>query len=115
MDALFDQAMFSSVLPGDIMEGHLTCQINFPAWLGKNSRRSKFQRILQELHGHMRLRYALFQSSCSFIDAAFNGLYNFSNHCVCQILCIYCVKCVGSSRSAVQKIKMLILINNIAN
>lgn len=49
------QAMFSSVLPGDIMEGHLTCQINFPAWLGKNSRRSKFQRILQELHGHMRL------------------------------------------------------------
>jgi len=51
--------MFSSVLPGDFMEGHLTCQINFPAWLGKNSRRSKFQRILQELHGHMRLRYAL--------------------------------------------------------
>jgi len=49
------QAMFSSVLPGDFMEGHLTCQINFPAWLGKNSRRSKFQRILQELHGHMRL------------------------------------------------------------
>lgn len=49
------QAMFSSVLPGDFMEGHLTCQINFPAWLGKNSRRSKFQRIVQELHGHMRL------------------------------------------------------------
>ncbi|GFG38063.1 hypothetical protein Cfor_02338 [Coptotermes formosanus] len=49
------QAMFSSVLPGDFMEGHLTCQINFPAWLGKNSHRNKFQRILQELHGHMRL------------------------------------------------------------
>lgn len=49
------QAMFSSVLPGDLLEGHFTCQINFPAWLGKNSRRSKFQRLLQELHGHMRL------------------------------------------------------------
>lgn len=49
------QAMFSSVLPGDLLEGHFTCQINFPAWLGKNSRRSKFQRLLQELHGHMLL------------------------------------------------------------
>ncbi|PNF30645.1 Replication factor C subunit 1 [Cryptotermes secundus] len=49
------QAIFSSVLPGDLLEGHFTCQINFPAWLGKNSRRSKFQRLLQELHGHMRL------------------------------------------------------------
>ncbi|XP_021919425.1 replication factor C subunit 1 isoform X2 [Zootermopsis nevadensis] len=49
------QAMLSSVLPGHIMEGHLTSQISFPAWLGKNSRRSKFERLLQELHMHMRL------------------------------------------------------------
>lgn len=56
---LFVQAVFSSVVPGDFMEGHLTSQINFPTWLGKNSRRSKFERLLQELHMHMRLRYAL--------------------------------------------------------
>ncbi|XP_069671392.1 replication factor C subunit 1 [Periplaneta americana] len=49
------QAMASSVLPGQYMEGHLTSQINFPAWLGKNSRRNKFHRLQQELHMHMRL------------------------------------------------------------
>jgi len=48
-------AMFNSVLPGEYMEGYLHGQIQFPAWLGKNSRRSKMDRILQELQMHTRL------------------------------------------------------------
>nr|CAD7453509.1 unnamed protein product [Timema tahoe] len=51
------QALYSSVLPGEYMEGHLTSQINFPAWLGKNSRMQKLSRLAQELQIHMRLRW----------------------------------------------------------
>ncbi|XP_064079076.1 replication factor C subunit 1-like [Macrobrachium nipponense] len=50
------QAMYSSVLPGDYMSGHLSSQIEFPKWLGNNSRRNKFDRLMQELQMHMRLR-----------------------------------------------------------
>ncbi|KAL0275125.1 UNVERIFIED_CONTAM: hypothetical protein PYX00_003084 [Menopon gallinae] len=49
------QAIFSSVLPGHYMEGHVQGQIQFPVWLGKNSKRNRFDRILQELQSHMRL------------------------------------------------------------
>ncbi|KAK7872824.1 hypothetical protein R5R35_006700 [Gryllus longicercus] len=49
------QAMFSSVIPGDLMEGYMRGQINFPSWLGKNSRTGKLDRLLQELHVHTRL------------------------------------------------------------
>ncbi|CAH1774477.1 unnamed protein product [Owenia fusiformis] len=49
------QAMFASVLPGEYMSG--SCgQINFPSWLGKNSTKTKTNRILQELRTHMRLK-----------------------------------------------------------
>jgi len=48
-------AVFCSVLPGEYMSGFLTGQIDFPQWLGKNSRRSKLDRILSELQGHTRL------------------------------------------------------------
>ena len=48
-------AIFCSVLPGEYMSGFLTGQIEFPQWLGKNSRRSKLDRILSELQGHTRL------------------------------------------------------------
>lgn len=48
-------AVFCSVLPGEYMEGFLTGQIQFPAWLGKNSKKSKIDRILQELQMHTRL------------------------------------------------------------
>jgi len=48
-------AVFCSVLPGEYMEGFLTGQIQFPSWLGKNSKRSKIDRILQELQMHTRL------------------------------------------------------------
>ncbi|XP_063867736.1 replication factor C subunit 1-like isoform X2 [Scylla paramamosain] len=50
------QAMFSSVIPGEYMSGHLSAQIEFPAWFGKNSRRNKLDRLAQELQMHMRLR-----------------------------------------------------------
>ncbi|XP_045128253.1 replication factor C subunit 1-like [Portunus trituberculatus] len=50
------QAMFSSVIPGEYMSGHLAAQIDFPAWFGKNSRRNKLDRLAQELQMHMRLR-----------------------------------------------------------
>jgi len=37
------------------MSGFMHGQIQFPSWLGKNSRRSKIDRILQELQLHTRL------------------------------------------------------------
>ncbi|KAH8418453.1 hypothetical protein KR009_004359, partial [Drosophila setifemur] len=48
------QAFFSSVLPGEHMSGHFTGQINFPGWLGKNSKANKRARLAQELHDHTR-------------------------------------------------------------
>ncbi|XP_017775919.1 PREDICTED: replication factor C subunit 1 [Nicrophorus vespilloides] len=51
---LESQAMYSSVLPGHYMSGHFGGQINFPGWLGKNSKRTKFQRLMTELQVHMR-------------------------------------------------------------
>ena len=50
------EAMFASVIPGQLMEGHIGGQIQFPSWLGKNSRQNKMDRLLQELQIHMRLR-----------------------------------------------------------
>ena len=38
------------------MEGRIGGQINFPSWLGKNSRQNKMDRLLQELQLHMRLK-----------------------------------------------------------
>ncbi|XP_016970315.1 replication factor C subunit 1 [Drosophila rhopaloa] len=49
------QAVFSSVLPGEHMCGHFTGQINFPGWLGKNSKSGKRARFAQELHDHTRV------------------------------------------------------------
>merc|ERR1719290_245638 len=48
-------AVFCSVLPGEAMEGFMTGQIQFPAWLGKNSKRNKIDRILSEIQMHTRL------------------------------------------------------------
>jgi len=48
-------AVFCSVMPGEYMSGFLTGQIQFPSWLGKNSKKSKVDRILQELQMHTRL------------------------------------------------------------
>ena len=66
-------AVFCSVVPGDYMSGwtrvilhdhviffiftvgFLTGQIQFPSWLGNNSKKSRINRILQELQIHTRL------------------------------------------------------------
>lgn len=50
------QAVFSSVIPGELLTGYLNQMINFPAWLGKNSNRNYMDRILQELQMHMRMK-----------------------------------------------------------
>lgn len=50
------QAMFSSVLPGTYMSGRITGQINFPGWLGKNSKTTKRRRLAQEVYDHTRLQ-----------------------------------------------------------
>lgn len=50
------QAFFASVFPGQYMEGHVGGQINFPAWLGKNSRKNKFHRLLNEVQCHTRIK-----------------------------------------------------------
>lgn len=50
------QAVLSSVLPGEYMEGRFTGQINFPGWLGKYSRTNKRSRLAQEIHDHTRIR-----------------------------------------------------------
>ncbi|XP_043285853.1 replication factor C subunit 1 [Venturia canescens] len=49
------QACFSSVIPGSLMSGRLNAQANFPSWLGRNSKRGKFDRLLQEITVHTRL------------------------------------------------------------
>ncbi|XP_056630232.1 replication factor C subunit 1 isoform X2 [Diorhabda sublineata] len=52
---LESQAMYSSVLPGYYMSGHVSSRINFPGWLGKNSSANKRKRMLNELHVHTRM------------------------------------------------------------
>uniref|UniRef100_A0A336K826 Replication factor C subunit 1 n=1 Tax=Culicoides sonorensis TaxID=179676 RepID=A0A336K826_CULSO len=47
------QGMFSSVIPGDLLEGNCS-RINFPGWLGKNSKTNKRKRLAQEIHDHTR-------------------------------------------------------------
>ncbi|KAJ8733747.1 hypothetical protein PYW07_014298 [Mythimna separata] len=61
------QAMYSSVIPGHFMSGHLTGQIQFPGWLGKNSRATKMHRLCQEIHAHTRLSTSGSKSSI-FLD-----------------------------------------------
>ena len=50
------QAIYSSVLPGEYLSGFLNSQIQFPSWFGKNSKQNKFERILQEIQMHTRLK-----------------------------------------------------------
>ena len=57
------EAMFASVIPGEYMAGFVSGQIQFPSWLGKNSKRSKMDRITQELQIHTRLSAGLSKSA----------------------------------------------------
>lgn len=50
------QAIYASVLPGELMRGYMTQFPIFPSWLGKNSSTSKHSRIVQELASHMSLK-----------------------------------------------------------
>ncbi|KAM4807653.1 replication factor C subunit 1 [Rhinophrynus dorsalis] len=50
------QAIYASVLPGELMKGYMSQFPNFPSWLGKYSSTGKHDRITQELTMHMCLR-----------------------------------------------------------
>uniref|UniRef100_A0AAQ5YH70 Replication factor C subunit 1 n=1 Tax=Amphiprion ocellaris TaxID=80972 RepID=A0AAQ5YH70_AMPOC len=50
------QAIYASVLPGELMRGYMAQFPVFPSWLGKNSSTSKHSRIVQELASHMSLK-----------------------------------------------------------
>ncbi|XP_026531105.1 replication factor C subunit 1 [Notechis scutatus] len=50
------QAIYSSVLPGELMRGNLQEFPSFPSWLGKFSSTGKHDRVVQELSMHMSLR-----------------------------------------------------------
>ncbi|KAF7656692.1 hypothetical protein LDENG_00037960 [Lucifuga dentata] len=50
------QAIYASVLPGELMRGYMGQFPTFPSWLGKNSSTSKHSRIIQELSSHMSLK-----------------------------------------------------------
>ncbi|CUM66481.1 uncharacterized protein PRCAT00004146001 [Priceomyces carsonii] len=49
-------AVMSSVKPSSEVAGTVTQRINFASWLGQNSKALKYERYLQELQYHMRLR-----------------------------------------------------------
>ncbi|NWT51868.1 RFC1 factor, partial [Erythrocercus mccallii] len=50
------QAIYASVLPGELMRGYMSQFPVFPSWLGKFSTTGKHDRIIQELAMHMSLR-----------------------------------------------------------
>uniref|UniRef100_A0A8C5X1G8 Replication factor C subunit 1 n=1 Tax=Malurus cyaneus samueli TaxID=2593467 RepID=A0A8C5X1G8_9PASS len=50
------QAIYASVLPGELMRGYMSQFPVFPSWLGKFSSTGKHDRIIQELAMHMSLR-----------------------------------------------------------
>uniref|UniRef100_A0A8C4YVD7 Replication factor C subunit 1 n=1 Tax=Gadus morhua TaxID=8049 RepID=A0A8C4YVD7_GADMO len=50
------QAVYASVLPGELMRGYMNAFPTFPSWLGKFSSTNKHSRIIQELASHMSLR-----------------------------------------------------------
>lgn len=50
------QAIYASVLPGELMRGFMTQFPAFPSWLGKYSSTGRHDRIVQDLALHMSLR-----------------------------------------------------------
>ncbi|KAI9483454.1 MAG: replication factor RFC1 C terminal domain-containing protein [Benjaminiella poitrasii] len=49
-------SIFSCVRPASYMEGSLRTRINFPSWLGQNSKASRFDRALSDVQTRMRVR-----------------------------------------------------------
>ncbi|XP_006873294.1 PREDICTED: replication factor C subunit 1 [Chrysochloris asiatica] len=50
------QAIYASVLPGELMRGYMTQFPTFPSWLGKHSSMGRYDRVVQDLALHMNLR-----------------------------------------------------------
>ncbi|GCC24657.1 hypothetical protein chiPu_0003059 [Chiloscyllium punctatum] len=50
------QAIYASVIPGELMRGYMSQFPSFPSWLGKFSSTNKHDRVVQELTRHMCLR-----------------------------------------------------------
>ncbi|KAK6204834.1 replication factor RFC1 C terminal domain-containing protein [Scheffersomyces amazonensis] len=48
--------VMSSVKPSSEVAGNVTQRMNFSSWLGQNSKTSKYQRLLQDIQYHTRLR-----------------------------------------------------------
>ncbi|XP_048590170.1 replication factor C subunit 1 isoform X2 [Nematostella vectensis] len=57
------QAMLSAVIPSYFISGGMGQRIDFPQWLGKNSKQGRLDRILQELQAHMRISTSADKSS----------------------------------------------------
>ncbi|KAI6648940.1 Replication factor C subunit 1 [Oopsacas minuta] len=49
------EGFFSTVYPGELLQGNFTGKIEFPKWFGNNSKSNKYQRIVGELCTHTRL------------------------------------------------------------
>jgi len=48
------QAVFATIVPGHHIQGSMGLPA-FPGWFGKNSKKGRVDRILQELQKHMRI------------------------------------------------------------
>ncbi|XP_072318368.1 replication factor C subunit 1 [Eucyclogobius newberryi] len=72
------QAIYASVLPGELMRGYMGQFPSFPSWLGKNSSTNKHSRIVQELSSHMSLKtYSSRQSvNLDYLHYLRNALLN---------------------------------------
>ncbi|ELK06419.1 Replication factor C subunit 1 [Pteropus alecto] len=67
------QAIYASVLPGELMRGYMTQFPSFPSWLGKHSSTGKHDRIIQDLALHMSLSKDV---QTGFIGPALDSEYN---------------------------------------
>ncbi|XP_037513420.1 replication factor C subunit 1 [Rhipicephalus sanguineus] len=70
------QAFFSSVIPGELVRGHMREMITFPAWFGKNSSTTKRHRLLRELkhHTHTRVSADRTQLSMDYVGPLLDSL-----------------------------------------
>uniref|UniRef100_A0A914PI50 Replication factor C subunit 1 n=1 Tax=Panagrolaimus davidi TaxID=227884 RepID=A0A914PI50_9BILA len=51
-----EHGMLSCALPAMYLDGHMTNQLGFPTWLGKNSSSNKRQRMMRQLASHAHLK-----------------------------------------------------------
>ncbi|KAI0981023.1 hypothetical protein GJ496_004439 [Pomphorhynchus laevis] len=52
-------AMFSSAIPCHLKQGYMSGIINFPAWLGKQSKQNRIKRQLEDTHSHYRIKQTI--------------------------------------------------------